>query len=436
LYNGTTLVGTTPPLAVTTTTAAALQAALRAIPGANAALTVTGANLAVGFTVNPFDKRGFTCDGALTTGGALPGLVDSYATVTGVPLTDLGPRYALTFSIKAPTETLWPTHLPLNSANLTATVLPSAATGLTMQIKLATLPGFSSAEGTLIRAIGLDTVLNTTLVTNPDSFINIQGLNLLDGDTAEMRNLSDDSLVATFNTNGVSNFEVGSNLDVSVYFLRKLGTVTLVNTFTQPLRLKYGDNGTQNLFFGNQLQVAVTTVTSGGGGSTDLTPVLSAVASVDSKVVATQGLVTGVGTQVSTVKADTVAIQSGVSSVIAATDTLEGSMNTLLTNTAFIVGRLPIDTEVLRSLAVSNSNNVATLNNTVLGIPLEVLNSTVESSTTVRQSLRLANAVLGGVTTGAGTGTETFKSQDGSTDRIVATVNTVTGERTSITKDL
>jgi hypothetical protein len=33
LYNGTTLVGTTPPLAVTTTTAAALQAALRAIPG-------------------------------------------------------------------------------------------------------------------------------------------------------------------------------------------------------------------------------------------------------------------------------------------------------------------------------------------------------------------------------------------------------------------
>jgi hypothetical protein len=251
-----------------------------------------------------------------------------------------------------------------------------------------------------------------------------------------MRNLSDDSLVATFNTNGVSNFEVGSNLDVSVYFLRKLGTVTLVNTFTQPLRLKYGDNGTQNLFFGNQLQVAVTTVTSGGGGSTDLTPVLSAVASVDSKVVATQGLVTGVGTQVSTVKADTVAIQSGVSSVIAATDTLEGSMNTLLTNTAFIVGRLPIDTEVLRSLAVSNSNNVATLNNTVLGIPLEVLNSTVESSTTVRQSLRLANAVLGGVTTGAGTGTETFKSQDGSTDRIVATVNTVTGERTSITKDL
>jgi hypothetical protein len=305
-----------------------------------------------------------------------------------------------------------------------------------MQIKLATLPGFSSAEGTLIRAIGLDTVLNTTLVTNPDSFINIQGLNLLDGDTAEMRNLSDDSLVATFNTNGVSNFEVGSNLDVSVYFLRKLGTVTLVNTFTQPLRLKYGDNGTQNLFFGNQLQVAVTTVTSGGGGSTDLTPVLSAVASVDSKVVATQGLVTGVGTQVGAVKADTVAIQSGVSSLISATDTLEGSMNTLLTNTAFIVGRLPIDTEVLRSLAVSNSNNVATLNNTVLGIPLEVLNSTVESSTTVRQSLRLANAVLGGVTTGAGTGTETFKSQDGSTDRIVATVNTVTGERTSITKDL
>jgi hypothetical protein len=280
-------------------------------------------------------------------------------------------------------------------------------------------------------------VLNTTLVTNPDSFINIQGLNLVDGDTAEMRNLSDDSLVATFNTNGVSNFEVGSNLDVSVYFLRKLGTVTLVNTFTQPFRLKYGDNGTQDLFFGNQLQVAVTTVTSGGGGgSTDLTPVLSAVASVDSKVVATQGLVTGVGTQVGAVKTDTVAIQSGVSSVIAATDTLEGSMNTLLTNTAFIVGRLPIDTEVLRSLAVSNSNNVAVLNNTVLGIPLEVLNSVVESSTTVRQSLRLANAVLGGVTTGAGTGTETFKSQDGSTDRIVATVNTVTGERTSITKDL
>lgn len=58
----------------------------------------------------------------------------------------------------------------------------------------------------------------------------------------------------------------------------------------------------------------------------------------------------------------------------------------------------------------------------------------VEDGKTMREVLRIMAAVLAGKVGGAGTGTETFKGLDGTTDRVISTVDT-NGNRTAVTVD-
>lgn len=64
-----------------------------------------------------------------------------------------------------------------------------------------------------------------------------------------------------------------------------------------------------------------------------------------------------------------------------------------------------------------------------------LLGATVEGSTTVVQSMRLANAALGGKASGLETTTATYRDIADSKDRIVATVD-ADGNRTAVTRDL
>lgn len=64
-----------------------------------------------------------------------------------------------------------------------------------------------------------------------------------------------------------------------------------------------------------------------------------------------------------------------------------------------------------------------------------VWNRVVDGVLTAQQSLRLANAVLGGKTTGGGTGTEKFRDVGDTKDRIEATVDS-NGNRLVIIRDL
>jgi len=57
-----------------------------------------------------------------------------------------------------------------------------------------------------------------------------------------------------------------------------------------------------------------------------------------------------------------------------------------------------------------------------------------ESTEDFQDFLRLTRAVLLGKTTGAGTGTETFRDLDDSKDRVVVTVDN-NGNRTAVTRD-
>lgn len=65
----------------------------------------------------------------------------------------------------------------------------------------------------------------------------------------------------------------------------------------------------------------------------------------------------------------------------------------------------------------------------------DILDEVVEGSTTLRQSVRLANAALGGKASGLGTTTVTFRNLADDADRITATV-TADGDRTSVSRDL
>jgi len=74
-------------------------------------------------------------------------------------------------------------------------------------------------------------------------------------------------------------------------------------------------------------------------------------------------------------------------------------------------------------------------NLTVDQIAAGVANITIEGSVTLAQSLRLANAALGGKVSGGGSATETFRDISDTKDRVIAAVD-ASGNRTAITLDL
>ena len=87
--------------------------------------------------------------------------------------------------------------------------------------------------------------------------------------------------------------------------------------------------------------------------------------------------------------------------------------------------------------ALASSNNVAGTMGEKLndaGSASNPWTEVIEDSMTAAEVLRVIASALAGTVSGAGTGTETFKGLDGTTDRIVSTVDN-DGNRTSVTLD-
>jgi hypothetical protein len=97
---------------------------------------------------------------------------------------------------------------------------------------------------------------------------------------------------------------------------------------------------------------------------------------------------------------------------------------------ASIAAKVDASTVLAKEATVATRASQASVN----AIPTAVLDSAVESGTSVVQSMRLVNAVLLGKVSGAGTGTETFRDVNDTKNRIVATV-TNQGDRTVIVRD-
>lgn len=92
-----------------------------------------------------------------------------------------------------------------------------------------------------------------------------------------------------------------------------------------------------------------------------------------------------------------------------------------------------IDTEVAAIKA--KTDNLPSDPASAANIGTLVLAATVEGSTTVAESLRLANATLGGKASGLDTTTAVYRDLADSKNRISATVDT-NGNRTAVTRDL
>jgi hypothetical protein len=84
---------------------------------------------------------------------------------------------------------------------------------------------------------------------------------------------------------------------------------------------------------------------------------------------------------------------------------------------------------------LSTTTLLQSINTKVDNVPTEVLAATVETNTSLAESLRLANSVLGGKVSGASTSTETFRDINNTKNRVVADVDS-NGNRTAITLDL
>lgn len=174
------------------------------------------------------------------------------------------------------------------------------------------------------------------------------------------------------------------------------------------------------------VQLLADLIGSGEISDADLKAFLQAVASLTGSGVAA-GTRTGIGALISALTGD------GTAETSVATGTGELDADLVVTGTGLTTGN--VGAAVWAALAAANN---------VSGTMGEKLNDAgsgsnpwtevIESGFTAAEILRILAAVLAGKVSGAGSGTETFVGIDGTTDRVVSTVDT-SGNRTSVTLD-
>lgn len=174
------------------------------------------------------------------------------------------------------------------------------------------------------------------------------------------------------------------------------------------------------------VQLLADLIGSGEISDADLKAFLQAVASLTGSGVAA-GTRTGIGALISAITGD------GTAETSTATGTGELDADLVVTGTGLTTGN--VGAAVWAALAAANN---------VSGTMGEKLNDAgsgsnpwtevIESGFTAAEILRILAAVLAGKVSGAGSGTETFVGIDGTTDRVVSTVDT-SGNRTSVTLD-
>lgn len=146
-------------------------------------------------------------------------------------------------------NTVTTTHNVLMDSNASALV---SLSGNNLTIKAGTFVDNLTTTGTVTFSNGAS-ISGSVVDANNAGSITVSGLSSTD--TAEMRKASDGSLIAT--RTGAGAFAVSpSNVGVSVYFERKVGTALVMSTVTTPVTLTAGVNPDVPLYAGPQVQVA------------------------------------------------------------------------------------------------------------------------------------------------------------------------------------
>lgn len=305
------VLGTTAAIAYNATSTV-VSSAIAAVSGASTA-SVSGAAIGTGYTITFVGALAnamltVTIDASLLTGGSDPGRAYAVGRMRQVPTGEAfgASGVTLQFAVKPYADT-WGAWQNATAANLGAAI--SALTGyaaytdgLGIKIKLVSTQDNPYAY---VNSVGFLTNINPSGWVVSDSYITINGT--LPTDQIEITRASDNVVLYTLIGFGKKDLDVGLNYDTPVYFTRKDASgMVLMRTYPATQKLKYGDNGTVNLFYGAQVQLANASdvssivarlpaggktiaaagttaltldqiVTSGGsgGGTVDLTPVLN-----------------------------------------------------------------------------------------------------------------------------------------------------------------
>lgn len=260
------LLGTTSALAYNASTTA-IDTALEAISGIGSGnITVSGTNLAGGFTITfggsiAASRFSIRVDGTNLTGGTEPGKCYARGQARLVADQKIGPTGLLAeFSMRVPGY-VWPAYQPLVKENLIAVFndyynnltngYNSFTTGFEFRVRFTA--GIEDPYA-FITQISIPTTLDPTSWIVGDATINIRGTNPTDITT--LYTLAG-TPVATFTGSGVKDFNVGSYFNELCYFTRQnASSVFLASTYSTPFKLKFGSNGNADLFVGPQVQLA------------------------------------------------------------------------------------------------------------------------------------------------------------------------------------
>lgn len=174
------------------------------------------------------------------------------------------------------------------------------------------------------------------------------------------------------------------------------------------------------------VQLLADLIGSGEISDADLKAFLQAIASLTGSGAAS-GTRTGIGALISALTGD------GTAETSTATGTGELDADLVVTGTGLTTGN--VGAAVWAALAAVN-NATGTMGEKLndAGSGSNPWTEVIESGFTAAEILRILAAVLAGEVSGAGSGTETFVGIDGTTDRVVSTVDT-SGNRTSVTLD-
>jgi hypothetical protein len=262
-YDATdTLIGTTAAIAFNASTAT-VDAAVELITGAGS-VTVSG-SLSAGYVITFLTGviRRVVGDGANLTGGTKEGTMDSYARYTNTEDNEVFP--GIEFACRVP-GTTYPAYQTLNGTNLSGAIAAltgynAGGSGLEMRI-LVTATG--NADFRRLQQCSLRTNIDPTTWTLFDSSITFNGPNPTD--VIRIRKFSDlgeDPPVNlySFTGGGEHSLDVGANFGEEVFFVREnsSGTV-LMRSLPSTLILGYGNLGEINLFYGDEVQLAQSSV--------------------------------------------------------------------------------------------------------------------------------------------------------------------------------
>jgi hypothetical protein len=99
------------------------------------------------------------------------------------------------------------------------------------------------------------TNVDVTTWNPPDSTIQFHGVNPTD--EIHICDITDDTELYVLTGTGIKDFYVGDNYGRDVYFVRNNSSGRiLMTTYPDTVTLKYGDNGSVDLYYGSEVQLA------------------------------------------------------------------------------------------------------------------------------------------------------------------------------------